>query len=112
MGKVVISPMAKEDLAEIGDYIANELHNPQSALALIRKIRKTVLELERFPEMGPVLAAEGSSTPYRSVKCGNYMAFYHLQDEFVMIDRVLYARRDDLVLLFGDQAGNEQETED
>lgn len=109
MSKLVISPQANFDLIEIGDYIANELHNPRSALSVISKIKKNVFALEEFPEMGTSIDVKKGSTPYRYIVCGNYMAFYHLDDNSVMIDRVLYGRRDYLGLLFGSELNDDLE---
>ena len=69
MAKVVISPLARADMREIGEYIRRKLHNPGAAAGLIRR----------------------------------YLIFYHTDRTAVMVDRVLYGRRDYLALLFGDK---------
>lgn len=108
MAKVEISPIARADLREIGDYISRELRNPDAALRVIQRFRKTVKPLAEFPEMGaPLLAAGKQSVPYRYLVCGSYLIFYHIGGEAVYIDRVLYGRRDYLALLFGDQLEEE-----
>lgn len=109
MRKIVISPQANIDLTDIGDYIANELHNPHSARALIGRIKKSVFALEEFPEMGTPIEAKKSTATYRYTICGNYMIFYHIDDERVLIDRVLYGRRDYLGLLFGAELNDDFE---
>ena len=108
MAKVEISPIARADLREIGDYISRELRNPNAALRVIQRFRKMVKPLAEFPEMGaPLLAAGKQSVPYRYLVCGSYLIFYHIGGEAVYIDRVLYGRRDYLALLFGDQLEEE-----
>lgn len=108
MAKVEISPIARADLRKIGDYISRELRNPDAALRLIQRFRKTIKPLAQFPDMGaPLLAAGKQSVPYRYLICGSYMIFYHVASDTVLIDRVLYGRRDYLALLFGDQLEEE-----
>ncbi len=46
MYKLKISPEAKDDLAEIKDYISKELCNPQAAINLVSKITKKIRERE------------------------------------------------------------------
>lgn len=104
MVKVKISPLARADMREIGDYISRELRNPGAALRMIQRFQETIKPLSELPEMGaPLLAAEKQRASYRYLICSSYMIFYHLSDDSVMVDRVLYGRRDYLALLFGDQ---------
>lgn len=46
MNNLHLSEKAQNDLAEIKDYITEELENPDSALAIIRKIMKKVCILK------------------------------------------------------------------
>ena len=104
MAKVGISPLARADLREIGDFISRERRNPDAALRMIRRFQEAMLPLREFPEMGsPLLAAGKQSAPYRYLVCGSYLIFCHLSGDRVLIDRVLYGRRDYLALLFGDR---------
>ena len=50
MIKLLISPAAKEDMQEIGDYISRELKNRNAALRLIRRFRESFQSLKDFPE--------------------------------------------------------------
>lgn len=101
MGKPVLSPEARRDLEEIGDYIAFELRNKADAGNVIRGIRKTVESLRDYPERGtPVYEAPGEPL-YRYLPSGNYLIFYTVSDRTAYIDRVLYAHRDYLAILFG-----------
>ncbi|MBQ9045153.1 MAG: type II toxin-antitoxin system RelE/ParE family toxin [Oscillospiraceae bacterium] len=109
MADIVISPVARSDLREIGDYINRELRSPDAARRLIRRIQDAILPLHDFPEMGtPLLADVPDRIPYRYLICGSYMIFYHFADETAYIDRVLYGRRDYLTLLFGDRLTDEE----
>ena len=109
MAKVVISPLAKADMREIGDYIRRELKNPTAAVSMIRRFRTAIDSLRDFPESGaPLLPPDKPRCPYRFLVCGNYLIFYHTDGAAVMVDRVLYGRRDYMALLFGDALEEEE----
>lgn len=109
MDKLIVSPLARSDMREIGDYISRELRNPDAAFRMIRRFQDAMTPLREFPEMGsPLLMAGKQSAPYRFLVCGSYLIFYHISSEAVYIDRVLYGRRDYLALLFGDQLEEEE----
>ena len=96
-------------MREIGDYFSRELRNPEAALRLIRRLKKAMLPLRSFPEMGTPLLAHGrQSVAYRYLVCGHYLIFYHVETGKVLVDRVLYGRRDYMALLFGDCLEDEQ----
>lgn len=108
MAKLIVSPMARADMREIGDYISQKLRNPDAALRMIRKLREAMLPLREFPESGaPLLTAGKQSAPYRYLVCGSYLIFYHVAADAVHIDRVLYGRRDYMAILFSDQLEEE-----
>lgn len=108
MTKLIVSPMARADMREIGDHIAHELRNPEAARRQILRIQEAVLPLQEFPEMGsPLLTAGKPGILYRYLVCGNYLIFYYSGVEAVYIARVLYGRRDYMALLFGDQITEE-----
>ncbi len=107
MAKLVFTPLARQDLVETSDYIANQLHNRTAARKLIQNIRSTVQVLEKFPSSGTPLDVPGVHILYRYLICGNYMIFYHLSGETVWIDRILYGRRDYLSILFGNELPDE-----
>ena len=109
MAELIVSPLAKADMREIGDYISRELRNEDAALRLIRRFRTAMLPLRTFPEMGtPLLSSGKQRAPYRYLVCGHYLIFYHLEADRVLVDRVLYGRRDYMALLFGGQLENNE----
>ena len=109
MAKVVISPSAKADMREIGEYIRRELKNPSAAIGLIRRFRTAIDSLRDFPESGaPLLPSGKASCPYRFLVVGKYLIFCHTDKAAVMVDRVLYGRRDYMALLFGDDLAEEE----
>lgn len=64
--------------------------------------------LEQFSEMGTLLDPMIGLTAYRYLLCGNYMVFYHVQQNAVRVDRVLYARSDYMSVLFCDEIDQEE----
>lgn len=108
MAELFISPLAKTDMEEIGDYIGRERCNPEAALNMIRRFQAAMAPLRELPQMGaPLLAAGQQGTFYRYLVCDSYLIFYHVDADTVCIDRVLYGRRNYLTLLFGDELGEE-----
>ena len=103
MAKVVLSPEANRDLIEIGDYIAFTLRNKAASRRMIGRLRDTMRILREFPESGAPLDHVEPHILYRYLVCGNYLIFYHLSGACACIDRILYGRRDYLMILFGDQ---------
>ena len=108
MTNVILTAAAKDDLAEIKDYISNSLQNPEAAKGIIKKILNQLHMLERFPEMGTLLLPQNSPVVYRYLVCGSYMAFYHITEKNVQVDRILYGRRNYLHILFGNILEDEE----
>ncbi len=112
MVKLLVSPLAKADMREIGDYIRQELRNPAAARGTVRRFREAMLPLREFPNMGsPLLASGKQDAPYRYLVCGSYLIFYHTDSTAVYIDRVIYGRRDYLALLFGNRITDDDDYE-
>ena len=107
MTKVVLSPAAKADLQDTRRYISSVLTNPSASKQTLKRITTQLHTLEQFPEAGTPILIPGSPVAYRYLVCGSYMAFYHIRNQEVIVDRVLYGRRDYLSILFGDQLGED-----
>ena len=103
MNKIVLSPEARNDLAEIRDYIEQELESPDAALNTVAGITKRLRELEKHGKLGARLSAVTDvESEYRFLVCGNYRAFYRYEEDMVYVDRILYGRRDYMRVLFAD----------
>lgn len=103
MYKLKISPQAKTDLAEIKEYISNELFNPQAAVKLVSNITKRIHSLTEYPAIGVQLSSViGIQTDYRFIVCNNYLVFYRSEDYNIYVSRILYSKRDYMRILFGD----------
>ena len=103
MNKIVLSPEARNDLAEIRDYIEQELESPDAALKTVAGITKRLRELEKHGKLGARLSAVTEvESEYRFLVCGNCRAFYRCEEDVVYVDRILYGRRDYMRVLFSE----------
>ena len=107
MTKVILSAAAKADLQDTRRYISSVLTNPSASKQTLKRITTQLHTLEQFPESGTPILIPGSPVAYRYLVCGSYMAFYHIRNQEVIVDRVLYGRRDYLSILFGDRLGED-----
>lgn len=82
--RLVISPMAEQDIEEIGDYIA--LDNPARALSFIEELYGETPKLyRRRDELGKGVRG----CPY-----GRYLIVFSNKQDEVRIERVLHMARD------------------
>lgn len=103
MYNLYFSPKAQSDLAEIRDYITDELENPTAALATISKITKKIRILKNHALAGALLSSiVDIESDYRFLVSGSYLVFYRVYGKDIYIDRILYGRRDYMRILFGD----------
>lgn len=88
--RLVVSPAARQDLIDIGDFIAAD--NPQRAITFVpeieERIRQTAERPQSFPER-PELH-EG----LRVARHGRYLIFFIAKVDKVRIVRVLHGARD------------------
>ena len=103
MAEIKFSQEAILDLPQHQAYITNELCNEQAAVNTIDKITKRIRVLADFPASDASLSSiVGFETEYRFLICGNYTAFYRIENQTVNIIRVLYGRRNFMQILFGE----------
>ena len=102
MFSVKLSPDAVQDLKGIKTYITDELQNPIAAKNTIDKIVSTYENLSLFPESGiPVQKYISFPTDYKFVLANNYSIFYRIEQNSVLIVRILYSKRNFIQILFG-----------
>ena len=94
--KVKYSEQSSLDLADILEYISDELCSPKAAEKFFIGVVKKIELLRENPYLFPLyhdemLSAEG----YRFAVIGNYLMFYVIDDgnSMVSIFRILYGRR-------------------
>ena len=102
MFSVKLSPDAVQDLKGIKTYITDELQNPIAAKNTIDKIVSTYENLSLFPESGiPVQKYISFPTDYKFVLANNYSIFYRIEQNSVLIVRILNSKRNFIQILFG-----------
>ncbi|HEX2941654.1 MAG TPA: type II toxin-antitoxin system RelE/ParE family toxin [Rhodopila sp.] len=97
--KVVFTQSAKSDLEQIGDYIAQD--NPTRAVSFVRELRTAALALADTPRAFPVVPRY-ESRHIRRRPFGNYLIFYRVGTDQLIILRILHGARDYEPLLFPD----------
>ena len=95
MNNLHLSEEAQNDLFEIKSYNEEELLNPSAALATVSRITKSLRILQNYAQTGAPLSSIADIE-------SNYISFYRVYGNEVLIDRILYARRDYMRILFGD----------
>lgn len=94
------SPLSRNDLDDIYDYIAFELENITAANETIAAILDCAEKLENFPFIGSIVdGLPFVSDEYRFLSVRNYLIFYRLSKPRIFIDRILYCKREYHTLL-------------
>lgn len=94
MHEIRYLPLAREDIAEAIDYIAETLDSPQTAAELMEELLKTVERIAEFP-----FAFENCWTikplpvPIRKVPVKGYVLYYAVFDGVVEIRRFLHGKK-------------------
>ncbi|QGP80935.1 type II toxin-antitoxin system RelE/ParE family toxin [Sphingobium sp. CAP-1] len=88
---VQFSAEAERDLEAITDYIAQD--NPGRAIAFLRELREKCLGLTDFPERFPLVPRYEAFGVRRRVY-GNYLIFYHVEIDRIVIIHILHGAQD------------------
>lgn len=111
MNKLHISDDARQDLAEIKRYIAEDLDSSSAAAQTMKAILKGIARLKEHSGIGaPLSSIVPVESEYRFLLYGNYLTFYRVVAQDVYIDRILYGRRNYLAVLFGELTDTEPST--
>ena len=91
--KIAILQIAREDIGEIFFYIAAD--SPKSALEMTDKITDKIDMLAELPLIGKIVPDnEMAKQEYRMLIINNYIVFYKVIDDEVVVYRVLHGMRD------------------
>lgn len=90
MARVIITPLAQEDLTEIWEYVAEA--DAERADKLLDRLNEKCLLLAAHPAMGR--ARHELLVDLRSFAIGNYVIFYQPLDDGIEVLRVLHGSRD------------------
>jgi len=88
--RIVRSEKAETDLIKIYTYIADR--NPRAADVLVQEIDAKFKNLSRFPFIGRERSALAPGL--RSVLVGNYVIFYVVEQDRIVVVRILDGRTD------------------
>jgi toxin ParE1/3/4 len=94
---VHLSAEAEYDLETIGDYIARD--NPARALTFLQELRSKCLGLADMPERFP-LVPRYEATGVRRRGHGDYLIFYRVEAEKVIIIHILHGAQNYNTTLF------------
>lgn len=95
--KVRFTTEAKADLQQIGDYIAKD--NPSRALSFINELEQKCLTIAVSTKAFPLVPRYEKHGIRRRVH-GNYLIFYRVEAEQVVIVPVLHGSMDYAAILF------------
>lgn len=85
-----LTQIAELDLVEIHEFIAKGSQNyAHKTLDLFRNVFRLLAEMPNSGTLRQELA-----NGLRSYPTGNYIIFYHVDESFVIIDRILHSARD------------------
>lgn len=105
--KIKYSKKAVNDLLEIKKYILLEFDSLEYAKNIINKIIRKLGKLEIFPYIGPLLSTKLSViTSYRYLVCDSYIVFYKVDNDQILIIRILHSRMDYAQVIFGEEQKN------
>ena len=88
--RLVITPLAEQDIESIGDYIARD--NPRRALSFIRELRSQCQRISKTPQGYRLRDELGDGI--RSCAYGNYVIFFEIETDVLRIVRILHGARD------------------
>lgn len=94
---VRLSAEAELDLEAIGDFIARD--DPSRALSFLHELREKCLGLAEMPQRFP-LVPRYEATGVRRRAHGDYLIFYRIYEQSVVILHVLHGARNYSTILF------------
>jgi toxin ParE1/3/4 len=96
---VRLSAEAEENLERIGDHIAAD--NPERAVTFLGELRAKCLGLADFPERFPLVPRYEAHGVRHRVH-GNYLIFYRVEADAVIVLHILHGAMDYAGLLFAE----------
>jgi toxin ParE1/3/4 len=88
--RLKLTPMAHQDLKDIGDYIAQD--NLNAALSFVHRLKERCLALAHNPGIGR--KRDDISPSVRSAAEGNYLIVYRQVTNNIEVLRIIHGMRD------------------
>ena len=91
MAEIRLSPAARQDFLEIGDYTRDRWSEAQ-AERYLRQILAMIAEIGTYPFSGGEVPSLRSG--YRRRRCGSHLIFYVILEGGVEVVRIIHERAD------------------
>lgn len=92
---VQITDKALADMEEIYIYIVEQFLAPENAIGQYNRIAEAIQNLNVFPERMQIMESEPEHTMgLRQLPIDNFSVFYVVEDNRVVVTRVLYSASD------------------
>ena len=92
---VELLPLFESDLQETLDYISGTLANPWAADDLLEAIMSSIRERASAPlAYSPYPKGNGVSLDHYRIYVDNYTVFYRVEGSVMVVERLIYSRRD------------------
>lgn len=89
------SLLFRDDLDKIIDYIVLELKNVAAAKQLVNDVEAAIKQRQAHPlQSAAYKSTNKRRNPYRRILVGNYLIFYIVIENTMIVRRLLYGRRD------------------
>jgi toxin ParE1/3/4 len=95
--KLVLTDEARADLLRIADRIARD--SPRRAVTFVDEIEARCVQIPKMPRAHPLLPGREASG-LRRVVHGNYLIFYRVEPDQVVVVHILHGARDYQAILF------------
>ena len=93
--RVEITEHALVDMEQLYDHIAYALLAPENAMGQYNRIAESILKLDIFPERFRIMDSEPEhSMEIRRMPVDNYLVFYVVKENQVIVTNVLYGASD------------------
>ncbi|MBQ6752864.1 MAG: type II toxin-antitoxin system RelE/ParE family toxin [Clostridia bacterium] len=99
--RIMYTPASIEDIESIANYIKDKLKSPTAATTFKTRIVRAVSLLKDSPNMGVKLSEKTDAVKkdYRFIIVNNYLIFYRIEGDVIVIVRILDGRTDYLRFL-------------
>lgn len=98
--KIEYSPTAIRDLDRVWAEVYEASQSEETTINYVDGLMDQVSAKRDFPKSGSPLYYEGSFTGYYFVVFKSYMAFYHVEDAVLYVDRIVYGKSDYIRTIF------------
>lgn len=89
------SPLFYNDLDKIIDYVAFELKNEVAVKKLVNTVETEIKQQQAHPlQPATYQSINKRKYPYRRIIVDNFLIFYVVIDDVMIVRRMLYGRRD------------------